>query len=204
MERIEDPENPDKAPRKKRGPRKVSPDYLKKAALHYLEQRATSTAMLRTSLMRKVARSVEVHGTDAEEATGWVEALLVRLTELGLLNDDAFSEMRAASLNRQGKGSRYIRGALARQGLGDNQVDQALESLKDDHPDPDLAAAQKLARRRGLGPYRADPDQRRDRFERDMASLARAGFDYATVRRVLDAETAEELEDLIEADLNPE
>ena len=49
------------------------------------------------------------------------------------------------------------------------------------------------ARRRHLGPYRA-PDARDGRRERDLASLARAGFGFDIARRVVDAPSVEDLE----------
>ena len=57
----------------------------------------------------------------------------------------------------------------------------------------DFAAAVALAKRRRLGPFnmRGDRDARR---EKDMAALARAGFGVGVAARVIDAETADDLE----------
>ena len=46
-----------------------------------------------------------------------------------------------------------------------------------------------LARRRRLGPWRSGPE-RAARRDRDLAALARAGFDLQTARAVIDAEPA--------------
>ncbi len=59
--------------------------------------------------------------------------------------------------------------------------------------EPDPAAALACARRRRLGPYRP-PTERKPKREKDLASLARAGFAYDIARRVVEAETAEDLE----------
>ncbi len=59
--------------------------------------------------------------------------------------------------------------------------------------EPELAAALACARRRRLGPYRPPP-ARKSMRQKDLASLARAGFAYDVARRVVEAETAEELE----------
>ncbi len=56
-----------------------------------------------------------------------------------------------------------------------------------------LAAALACARRRRLGPYRP-PAARKSMREKDLASLARAGFAHDIARRVVEAKTAEELE----------
>jgi regulatory protein len=59
----------------------------------------------------------------------------------------------------------------------------------------ELAAACALVRRRRLGPYRA-PGKRVDCRQKDLASLARAGFSLALARRVLKAPDIEALEQL--------
>ncbi|MGB0682610.1 MAG: regulatory protein RecX [Magnetovibrionaceae bacterium] len=195
MDRIEDPENPTRQPRKRKGPRKVTPEYLKKAALHYLEQRATSVENLRRVLLRKVERSAQVHDIDRDEAVRWVDEVLERLTGLGLLDDQAFAEARALSLNRRGKGRQYIRARLGQQGLSEDEVSGALDNLEEEVPNADFQAAVALARRRGLGPWRLDPETRSLRRDRDMAALARAGFDYSVIRKIMEAETPDELDD---------
>ncbi len=56
-----------------------------------------------------------------------------------------------------------------------------------------MAAALAHARRRRLGPCRP-PAARKSMREKDLASLARAGFAYDVARRVVEAETAVVLE----------
>ena len=63
---------------RRRGARRVSAEYLDKAALYYLERFASSTANLRRVLMRKVARSAAAHGTDAAEGARLVDAHIER------------------------------------------------------------------------------------------------------------------------------
>jgi len=58
----------------------------------------------------------------------------------------------------------------------------------------DLAAAIAFARRRRIGPFRLDAARDASR-ERDLAALGRAGFGYELARRVIEAESVEELED---------
>ncbi|MGQ9366572.1 regulatory protein RecX [Azospirillum sp. ST 5-10] len=183
---------PSRAPR--REPRRVTPQYLENAALHYLERFASSAANLRRVLMRKVDLSVRAHGTDRAEAAGWVDALVARYVASGLLDDGAYAEMRAGSLHRRGASTRAIREKLAAKGVAAERVDAALERLDaDTEGSLDLAAALALARRRRLGPFRP-PDARAGHRDKDLAALGRAGFDYATARRVVDAEDPDDLD----------
>lgn len=177
-------------------PTRITPQYLENAALHYLERFAASSAGLRRVLLRKVDRSVAHWGGERADHLAAVDAVIVKLTGLGYLNDQAFAEMKTRALHRQGKGSRAIRATLAAKGVASEQAEQAMETLTEEHADPDLAAAVKLARKRRLGPFRP-PEKRAETRAKDMASLARSGFDFDTARRVIDADSIEALEELL-------
>ena len=60
-------------------------------------------------------------------------------------------------------------------------------------PLPSLPGDPPRARRRRRGPYR-DKTQRSEYREKDLAALARAGFNYDTAQKVIDAESIEILE----------
>ena len=56
----------------------------------------------------------------------------------------------------------------------------------------DLRAACVFARKRRLGPY-SSMTRGREQREKELATLGRAGFGYAIARKVVDAETIEDL-----------
>ena len=178
--------------KRRRKIRKISAESLERAALHYLERYASSAANLRRVLMRRVQRSAVAHGTDPEDGAALVDALIARYRDNGLLDDAAYSRSRVESLHRQGASSRMTRSKLAAKGVRSEVIDEALETLTELAPAPDLAAACNYARRRRLGPWRrADRETHRDR---DLAALGRQGFGYEIARRVIDAEDREDLE----------
>jgi regulatory protein len=178
---------------RRRGPKRATPEYLEKAALHYLERYASSSANLRRVLLAKVERSARAHGTDRDEGARAVERILRRFLDSGLLDDRAYAEGRAVTLHRAGHGTRAIRARLARKGIDEETVDAALARLEDEAAEPELAAALRYARKRRLGPYRPAA-ARGERRERDMAALARKGFSPHLARRIVDADDADELE----------
>ncbi|WP_252181240.1 regulatory protein RecX [Azospirillum sp. B4] len=185
------------APVGRRGPKRVSAAYLERAALHYLERFAASTAALRRVLMRKVEMSAAAHGTDREQGAEWVESLITRYQRSGLLNDRVYAEGKAASLHRRGGSTRTIRQKLAAKGVGPELVDAALGELARDLGDDgegaaDLRAAHAYARRRRLGPFRPE-EERAGKRDKDLATLARAGFDFETAARVIDAADPDEV-----------
>ena len=174
----------------RRPPPRLSPSYLENAALHYLERFASSSANLRRVLMRKVDRSLAHWGDDAgngrSDAAQWVEAVLTKLAGLGYLDDSAYAAQKAAGLHRRGRPARGIRAALAAKGVEAEIAEAAIAALDA----ADLDAAINLARRRRLGPWRP-AETRAETRQRDLAALARAGFDYDTARRVIDADWEE-------------
>lgn len=179
--------------RPRRGPRRATPDYLERAALFYLERYASSSENLRRVLRRKVERSARAHGTDREAGFAAVDALVARFARSGLVDDRRYAEGKAASLHRRGGSARAIRAALAAKGVPAEEIDAAMAALRDTAADPELAAACAFARRRRLGPWRR-PEDRAEMWSKDLAALGRGGFGYETARRVLQAETPEELE----------
>ncbi len=173
-------------------PSKITLPYLERAALHYLERFASSTTNLRRVMLRKIDRSVAHWGGQRDDHLAQLDDVIAKLARLGYLNDASFAQQRAASLHRQGKATRTIRATLAAKGIGAETVDSALDSLAEDSPAPDLRAAITLARKRKLGPFR--PDGRDERRQKDMATLARAGFDFDMARQIVDAADTDELE----------
>ena len=179
--------------RKKRNPRKVTPKYLDNAALYYLSRYATSAENLRRVMMRKIHRSANHHGTDVEDGTALLEAIIARYLGSGLLDDGAYAKARAASLHRRGNSARVITGKLRQKGVGNDDIAGALQALSEEDPDPEWAAAVMVAKRRRLGPFATQKTTEETR-EKHLAALARAGFSYDIARRVIDAESEEDLE----------
>ena len=114
------------------------------------------------------------------------------LSRSGLLNDRAYAAQAAASLARRGTSRFSIAGKLAQKGVETELVSEAMRGARDGGAS-ELAAACALVRRRRLGPYRA-PGKRADWRQKDLASLARAGFGLDIARRVLAARDIEALE----------
>ena len=176
-----------------RKPRKATTKSLENAALFYLQRFSTSAENLRRVLIRRVERSARIHQTDRAEGLAAVDDLIARFRKSGLLDDRAYAEARAKTLRGRGAPSRVIRGKLRQKGVGEDDADAGLAAADEDAGVPDLAAAVNLARRRRLGPFRPAEDRPIAR-EKDLATLARAGFRYDVARRIVDADTPEEIE----------
>jgi len=194
--------------KKPRQPRKVTPRYLENAALYYLQRYSSSAANLRRILTAKVWRSAQAHDTDAEEGAGIIEDIIARFLRSGLLDDRAYAEAKAAALHRRGTSARGIRAKLAAKGIAPETIDHALETLHDETPQPEHAAAITLARRRRFGPFRKPATTKREETEdgeakkrrrmKELAAMARAGFSYELAQIVIDAADPQTLEETLD------
>jgi regulatory protein len=166
-------------------PRKVSPRYLENAALHYLKRYAATVSQLERVLVRRVDRSLRVHGGERTEALGWVKALVEKLLRNGLINDSAYAGMKAQSLRASGRSARVIAQKLRMKGVPAELVQQKVAEASAELSEEE--AARIWARKKRLGPFRRDAEARREHRQKDMAALARAGFSFGVARKVIDA-----------------
>lgn len=175
------------------GPKPITQERLGNIALHYLERFASSVENLRRVLMRRVDRAARFHDTDLEQAARWVDALVERYQRAGLVNDKLYAEALTNSLRRRGASTRMVKQKLAAKGVDRDTVDDALEATGGTDDATDLKAAFAFAKRRRLGPFGAAAT-RQDRRQRDMAALGRAGFSYATARKVVETKGEDEID----------
>lgn len=173
-----------KAPGAQKKPRKVSPRYLENAALHYLKRYAATVSQLKRVLLRKVDRSLRFHGGDRAEALQWVDALTDKLIRNGLINDQAYAGQKAQSLRASGRSARVIAQKLRMKGVAPEIVSQKLAEATAEVSED--AAARIWARKKRLGPFRRDAQSRQENRQRDLAALARAGFSFATAKKIID------------------
>jgi regulatory protein len=189
---------PRSRPRRRSAPG-IDAATLDRAALHYLQRYAASSAQLRRVLRRRVLRAARLETVDAAAAHAEVDKLIERYLAAGLLDDRRYAEAQAGSLSRRGASRHRIRQRLGAKGVDSDLVEDALEALAEETGGGDLAAACILARRKRLGPYRKTGDRAAHR-QKDLASMARAGFSLAIARRVLTAPDPEAVERLLRAE----
>jgi len=169
---------------------------LRAAAIAYLARYSATRATLARMLNRRIdrwLREAAGPGAAAQAATAKraVQAVVAQLADAGAVNDAAFAEARARKLVRTGHSRRAAAAHLAARGVPAEVVRTALPQDEAG----ELAAAIAHMRRRRLGPFRADAAAPHAR-QKDLASLARAGFTGPTARRAL-ALPQEEAETLL-------
>ncbi len=174
----------EKTVKKPRVLRKITRQRLKNIGLYYLKRFESSVANLRAVLQRRVndyARQDK--DFDRHEAMAWIEEILSDFQRFGYLNDERYSELKIKDYLAAGKSPRYIHGKLREKGIDENIITELL-SQQDYDP---YEAALRLARKKHIGPYSPSEEIRKERRTKDMAVLARAGFDYEVVVRVIES-----------------
>ncbi len=170
-----------------RAPRRITPDYLQRAAMHYLERYSAPSAQLRRVLARKIALSCRHHGDDPAAHAQALDEVVARCLSSGLVDDQRFAEARAATLRRRGRSARAVAATLTAKGVGRDLARQASSVGEEE----ELTAARKAARRKRLGPWsRGDRAASR---QKDLAALARAGFSITVARAVIDGAADEDV-----------
>jgi regulatory protein len=172
----------------------VDRSLIERWALAHLERFASSAENLRRVLLRRVRRRLGEDREAAAAASPLIDALVARYRASGLVDDPAYAASRARLRLRRGQSLRTIRAGLAAKGVAADDAEAALDALRKDGGDPDLAAAIAFARRRRLGPYRRGGERDRDK---ELAAFARAGFDRAAAEAVLKCASLEEAEELL-------
>lgn len=168
------------APQERRAPKRITAEYLRRAAMHYLERHAAPAVQLRRVLQRKVERSCRHHGLDPAAFQEMVEEVVGACVASGLVDDRRFAEARAASLRRKGRSARAVSAGLAVKGVARELVAATVQATEED----EYAAARIAARRKRLGPWSSG--DRTALRQKHIAALARAGFSPGIARAVVD------------------
>lgn len=169
--------------RRKRPPRPLDAQRLEELALAYVARFATTAAKLEGYLARKLRE----RGWD-EERPADPAAIAARFAELGYIDDEAYARARAGGLLRSGYGARRIDQAL--RGAG---VEEDLRISARPGERARREAALTLARRRRFGPFAGEVPER-DRREKQLAAMIRAGHGFDDARAVVDAKDVAEAE----------
>jgi regulatory protein len=166
----------------------MSDAWLDERALRYLDRFDASAAHLKRVLRVAVQRITDDRDVLAQ-ADERIDALVTRLQNSGVVDDIRFAGASARGLRSRGGSTRMIRHRLRAKGVAEKDVDAALDALCDEGSE--LDAAREFVRRKRLGPHRP-PRERKGRLRRDLAALARAGFDLDVARRALNADGLED------------
>lgn len=107
-----------------------------------------------------------------------IARVMARLHEEGYIDDVAFAGQWVSARTAKGMGARRIRQELRLKGVGQHDIDEALDSVDEEEAlDAAVQAAEKASRGRDL----SDPADR----QKIIAALVRRGYDFSTAKTAL-------------------
>lgn len=194
-----------KGPSGPRKPKKPTLQRMYNIANHQIAQRELSQKGLRDILTRRVKKYVftlpdEERSEFEAEALGFVDKVIEDVVSKGYVNDTRYAEVKVSSWRNRGWGRRKIEMELQKKGIGPDIADIVLRNVDLDNIDieedttrnieADALAAETLARRRKLGPFRtkAEPSdyaEKQKLWRREAGVLARAGFGMDIIHDIL-------------------
>ena len=183
--------------RVRRTPKPLDRARLQELALRYVARFATSSGKLQAYLQRKIRE----RGWEDSSGPPEVGQLVTRFVEKGYIDDVSYGEAKASGLLARGFGARRIEETLRAAGL-----EEALRAEIGPSDSQAREAALALARRRRFGPFaRRHVDEALDsgtewhdkQSDKQLAAMMRAGHQFDHARRVIEAETIEELEEWV-------
>lgn len=178
-------------------PKKITESYLQNSGLYYLQRFASSVENFKTVMGRKIDNSCRYHkDQNRDECYKMLDALAVKFTELGLLDDNAYTRGMVTSLRRRGLSTRAIHAKLRAKGLNTELIKTTLHDYDSQYGEEDstraeLRAALTCARKKRLQPFYDTKD-----VEKSLAALGRAGFSYDIAKKVIDM-TPEDADEII-------
>ncbi len=173
--------------------KKISKEYLERAAFYYLGKYASGEGNLKHILEKKVNRAAFEGSDISSDAPNWVNDVVAKCVKLGLASDKSYAEMKVISLLSQGKSIQKIKMTLFQKRVAEHIIEGIIALLKEEGADTDLKSAQKYAKKRRFGPFRKpllqqnelDGPALKKLQDKEIGAMIRAGFSYTITKEVL-------------------
>tara|TARA_B100000900_G_scaffold324203_1_gene283816 strand:- start:29 stop:604 length:576 start_codon:yes stop_codon:yes gene_type:complete len=161
----------------------VCPKNLKNKALNYLSKYASTEEKLRQILAKYCKRkwpqaTIQDSAEHIKETVKWC-------TKNGYVNDYDYMIMKINSGRLKGQSATLIKQKLLQAGLTKNIVLKAFTE-DENHFENEFKAALVLAKKKRIGPFSLKPTNDKSERRRQIARLARAGFNYEICKNVFD------------------
>jgi regulatory protein len=165
-------------------PRRINQMLINEMAKRYLERYDANARRVESLLARKIARGLRAgwyEEIEPDALGAMIATTVVTAERIGMIDDKAYAERRAAALSRRGKSASRIALDLRSRGL---DADLTIAAIAETET-TDAERARHLAQRKRLGPWRMTA--RAENRDKDIARLCRAGFSPGLAKSLIDA-----------------
>ena len=152
---------------------------LKKYAFSYLSKYNTSKKNLDRILHNKVRR-MNLNKKDKYTLYRSIASILTDLEFNRLIDDKNFTQSKIYSLSLLGKSKISIISYLIQKGIEKNLIEESFENFELKNPNWESESAKIFARKKRLGVKHSN------NLEKDLAKMARAGFNYKIIKEILE------------------
>jgi regulatory protein len=152
---------------------------LKKYAITYLSKYNTSKKNLDRILHNKV-RKMNLEKKDKFILYSSIASIMADLEINKLIDDKNFAQSKIHSLSLQGKSKISIISYLVQKGIEKNLIEETFKNLELKNPNWESESAKIFARKKRLGVKHSN------NLEKDLAKMARAGFNYKIIKEILE------------------
>ena len=164
-------------------------DEMRIFSSNYIEKYAPSKQQLKIYLLKKYLKA-KILNTNKKNITDLIDIVLKDLEKNKFINDQFYSQSKAKSLIRRGSSINKIRNYLMSKGVSHKYVKNTIDEIKENNNDQDFFSAIKICKKKRIGPARNESN-RPLFYKKDIAVLARAGFNFGTSKKVMDLESDE-------------
>ena len=166
-------------------------EEMRNFSFAYIEKYAPSKQQLRTYLLKKYLKT-KIPNINKKNLMDLIDVVLEDLEKTKFINDKFYSNSKAKTLIQKGSSINKIRNYLLSKGIRDKYINETIIQIKEKIEDQDFFSAIKICKKKRIGPSR-DENNRTLFYQKDIAILARSGFDFETSKKVMDLEKNEYL-----------
>ena len=167
----------------------VTVEEMRNFSFAYIERYAPSKQQLRTYLLKKYLKA-NLENIKKQDITDLIDVVLQDLEKTKFINDKFYSESKSRNLIQKGSSVNKIRNYLMTKGINDRYIKETIDKIKEDNSDKDFFSGIKICKKKRIGPARVE-DNRVLFYKKDIALLARNGFDFETSKRIMDIDQAD-------------
>jgi len=179
---------------KKKSPKKITYENLKKYTFKYLEKYAATEFQLRNILKRKIIKTSFFFQTNPADYIHYIDDILKKFKEIGLIDDKKFSEHRALNLVKRGFSKRKILIDLKQKGIADEIAEKGIDNLKKFFFNFELASGLIYAKKKKIVSFNKKKDF--EESKKSLIQMSRAGFTYDIAKKIINLNNEREFLEL--------
>ncbi len=151
---------------------------LLKYAIDYLSKYDSSKKNLVNVLKRKIFK-LKINFEGKENTQNLIKNIIIKLENNNIINDNRYSLSRIRYLSGLGKSKNYIFNYLINKGIDKSQIQISFKEFEEYDENWEIKSAKLFAKKKNF--FKDE-----DNYEKKLAKMARAGFNYEICKKILD------------------